>query len=314
MNYKDSQKRVVYLNGELILESEARISLFDSGFQTGNAVFDVERTFNGKPFKLHEHILRLFRSLRYARIDPGLKIGDIERLSMEALNANMHLLKRNDDYFVIQSISGGIDWPKGYKKTDSTVAIYCQPLPFSVYAKNYETGVHAVIPSIRHVPPQCLDPKVKTCSRMHMQIATKQSHLVDPDAYSLLLDIEGNITEIVGANFFIVEDGVLVTPPSRNILCGISRETVFELAKEIKIPVKQVNIQPYDAYNADEAFYTNTSRCIMPISKIDNIRIGNGKPGAITRLLLQTWSKKVGVNIVDQALAHLGDTTSEEMR
>jgi len=128
---------------------------------------------------------------------------------------------------------------------------------------------------------------------------------MDPNAYALLLDQEGNIAEGDGQNFFIVTKGILRTPTLRNVLGGISRENVIELAKEIKIPVKEVDIQPYDVYNADEAFFTATSFCILPVTKFNWTQIDNGKPGPITNRLLKAWSNKVGVDIVEQAISHL---------
>ena len=100
-------------------------------------------------------------------------------------------------------------------------------------------------------------------------------------------------------------NGILKTPSGRNIMKGISRDTVFELAKELEMTVKEVDIQPYDVYNADEVFLRATSFCVLPITRFNWTQIGDGKPGVITNKLLEGWSKKVGVDIVKQALSHL---------
>lgn len=304
---KRARERIVYLNGQFIPESEVRISLFDYGFQEGYQVFDMTRTFNGRPFKLKEHIVRLFCSLRYARIDPGLSPAQIEKISLDVLDKNKHLLEPNDDYWINQTISAGVGWPQvaPSEKGNVTVVIYCVPLPFENWARCYETGVHAVIVLTRRIPSQCVDSKAKVTSRVDLQLAQKEAKLVDPSAYALLLDLEGNITEGAGLNFFIVKEGKLLTPGPCNILLGITRETLIELARAMGIPVKECHIQPYNVYNADEAFYTTTSRVILPVTKVDDLKIGDGTPGAITKRLLKAYSDKVGVDIVKQALSHL---------
>lgn len=302
-------ERQLYLNGRIIPESEAKVSLFDYGFQEGYGVFDIARTFNGRPFKLREHIDRLFRSLRYARIDPGLSPEEIERISLHVLELNEKLRGGNDDYWINQTVSGGDNWP--LPPRNPTVAIYCVPLPFARWAKYYETGVSAIITSVRRVPPECVDSKAKVLSRMNLQLAQMEANRVDPGAYSLLLDLRGNITEGTGLNFFMVRNGELLTATPCNILCGVSRAMVMDLARELGIEVKECDFQPYDVYTADEAFYTTTSRCIVPVTKVDHLTISDGTPGPVTSQLLKAWSKMVGVDIIQQALSHLEKSESK---
>ena len=306
MTSSEQNKRQLYLNGQIIPETKAKISLFDYGFQEGYGVFDMARTFNGKPFKLREHINRLFRSLRYARIDPGLSPEEVEKISFKVLELNESLRGENEDYWISQTISKGDNWP--LPPGPPTVAIYCVPLPFARWAKYYKTGVHAVITSIRRIPPECVDPKVKALSRINLQLAQIEADRIDPGAYSLLLDLKGNITEGTGLNFFIVKNGQLLTPTPCSILCGINRETAMELARELGIEVRECDLQPYDVYTADEAFYTTTSRCILPVTRVDGLVISNGAPGPVTLQLLKAWSEKVGVDIVQQALSHLKES------
>ncbi len=303
MTLNEHNERQLYLNGKIIPESEAKISLFDYGFQEGYGVFDLARTFNGRPFKLKEHVDRLFRSLCYVRIDPGLSSEEMEKISLQVLEMNENLRGEKEDYWIAQTISGGGNWP--LPPTGPTVAIYCIPLPFVRWAKYYETGVHAVITCIRRVPSECVDSKAKVLSRMNLQLAQIEANRVDPGAYSLLLDLKGNITEGTGLNFFIVRDGELLTSTPYNILCGVSRATVMDLAKELGIKVKECDFQPYDVYTADEAFYTTTSRCIVPVTQVDGLTVSDGSPGPVTFKLLKAWSRLVGVDIVEQALSHL---------
>ena len=195
----------------------------------------------------------------------------------------------------------------GVKVTDvvsPSICIRVAPIDFTEYARFYNTGAHVVFARTRSYPPQSLDPKVKHYSRMNFTLAELEAADVDPEAFPVLLDLEGNISENIGGNFFIVTKGVLRTPGDRDILKGISRMTVGDLASQLGIPMVEGDIQPYDAYTADEAFLTTTSYCVLPVGRIDNRPIGEGAPGPVTKSLWAAWSEKVGVDIVDQALRY----------
>ena len=125
---------------------------------------------------------------------------------------------------------------------------------------------------------------------------------MDPGAYAFLMDMDGNLTEGTGYNFFMVTDGVLRTAGDRAILQGVSRGMVFDLAEQLDIRVVEEDLQPYDLYTADEAFISTTSPCVLPVTQVDKRQIGDGKPGPVVRQLLAAWSEAVGVDIVDQAL------------
>lgn len=302
--------RIVYLNGETVPESEAKISFQDSGFLLGCAVYEATRTFAHKPFKLKNHIDRLYRSMHFARIDPEMTKEQMEKTTLEVLEKNLPLIGRNEDYWIYHYVSRGLYRGLSFyanpirQDGQATILIYCLPIEFGAFAKYYLTGVHAVTPSIRRDPPMCLDPKMKTINRLNCVLAELEARLTDPEAWSLILDIDGNIAENKGGNFFIVKDGGLRTPGPRNILCGISRQTVLELAAELKIPAKECDLQVYDAINADEAFFTTTSYCILPVTGINGLIVGDGVPGPITKRLLAAWSEMVGVDIVQQALSN----------
>lgn len=301
-------ERVVYLDGKFLPESKAKISLFDAAFIHGDSVQEVLRTFNWKPFKFDRHMERLWCSLRCAKINLELSLDEIKKITLKLLKLNKPLYSKNEDSWIVCQISSGIFsvWrEKGIKYKDSTVGIHFKPIDFRKYANYYKIGIHAIIPWIRRVSPQSIDPKMKQGSRMDLNIACREVKNMDPNAYPILLDQEGNIAEGDGQNVFIVKKGVIQTPTLRNVLGGISRETAIELAKELKITVEEVNLQPYDLYNASEAFLTGTSFCIFPLTKINWVTIGDSKPGPITNRLLDAWSKMVGVDIVKQAMSHL---------
>ena len=137
---------------------------------------------------------------------------------------------------------------------------------------------------------------------MSFNIAHCEARDVVEEAMGILMDAEGNRTEGTGYNFVLVTDGVIRTPGDETLLQGISRGTVFDLAEQLQIPHVEEELQPYDLYNADEAFFSSTSFCVLPMTMADKRDIGDGKPGHITRQLLAAWSEMVGIDIVDQAV------------
>ena len=291
----------VYLNGQFVPASEAKVSVFDRGFRLGDAVFDTARTFRHRPYKLREHLERLERSLRYIRVDAGLSLDEIEAITLQIVERNIPLLQENDDVWIHQVISRG----QLRQSASATVVIMTEPLPFQSFARYYTVGVPLITPSVRHTPVQSVEPRAKTVSRLNLVLAELEAQQANPDAWALLLDLEGNITEYTSGNFFMVRKGTLLTPFERASLGGISREIVLELAEELGIPTREAELTPYDAYNADEAFLTSTSKCIIPVRSLNGINIGAKMPGPITRRLLDTWSARVEVDIVAQALSHL---------
>ena len=125
---------------------------------------------------------------------------------------------------------------------------------------------------------------------------------MDPNAKAILTDADGNLTEGIGYNVLMVTDGVIRSPDDRSIIQGVSRGMVFDLARQLEIPFVEEDLQPYDLYTADEAFFSTTSRCIEPVTRVDGRQISDGKPGPITQQLLAAWSEAVGMDIVDQAV------------
>ena len=149
---------------------------------------------------------------------------------------------------------------------------------------------------------------MKTTSRMYFHLAEMEAREVDPQAYALLLDLDGNVCETSpGGNFWIVRGGTLVTPPGRAILQGITRDAVFEVAAEVGVSVVEADFQVYDVMNADEAMITVTSKCLVPATRINGRPIGDGKPGPIVARLQNAWAEQFGLDFVQEALAHLDD-------
>jgi branched-chain amino acid aminotransferase len=299
-------EKIVYLNGSFVPESEAKVSVLDSGFNAGDGVYDVTRTFRHKPFKLREHTERLFRSLYYTRIDCGISVAEMEKTTLEVLERNKPLLRENDDCALWQVVSRGVRSSTGNRVSGgATVAIYSVIVNFPEFASFYVEGAPVVIPSTRRIPPQCLESKAKITNKMNHNIAAFEAKQVDPRAIPLMLDIDGNLSESSAHNCFLVIAGKLCTPTDKNVLGGITKAAIFDLANQLGVEIVEGNYTPYDLYNAEEAFLASTSPTFVPIKTVNGIKIGKGAPGPITLRLIGAWNKMVGLDIVDQGLSHL---------
>ena len=171
------------------------------------------------------------------------------------------------------------------------------------WAKNlFDKGINAVITSQRAIPANLMDPKIKNRSRIFYLMANiEASQFAGEDNWALLLDTSGYISEGTGDNFFILKDNVVITPEGRDILRGISREYVMkELCPQLGLTILEKNIEPYDVYTADEAFMTGTPFCMLPVTRLNGLAIGDGKVGHVFNSILQQWSKNTGVNIAEQ--------------
>ena len=184
----------------------------------------------------------------------------------------------------------------------ATVCVRALPLDVGRLAALFDDGLHAVITRTRSYPPGSLDSKIKHFSRMNFSLAELEAADVDPDAWPVLTNYDGNLTEGTNNNVFLVTDGVIRTPGDNSILQGGSRGMVFDLARQMGVPVVQEDLQPYDLYTADEAFFSRTGPCVLPVTRVDKRQVADGKPGPITRQLLAAWSEAVGMDIVDQAV------------
>jgi branched-chain amino acid aminotransferase len=297
---------LAYLNGQLAPFSQTRLPLSDQGLVMGASVTEMARTFGHVCFRLGDHVDRLYRSLRHVGFPIELTPTAFHDTVLDLVRHNATLVPEHHDLGVSMFVTAGTaliySGERGRRTARRpTVCIHTFPLPFELWSGKYAMGQHVVTPSIRHLPPECLDPKLKARSRMHWYLADEQARLVDPQAISLLLDRNDNITETSTANFFIVTAGErVITPPPRNTLQGISQLVVFELCSALQIPCEQRDFQTYDVVNADEAFTTSTPYCILPVTKINGKPIGTGRPGSMFARLLDAWSQQVGLDIALQ--------------
>lgn len=306
-------QRQVYLSGQMVAEADAKISIFDSAVLLGDTVTESTRTFGHRPFKLEQHVARLYKSLKVTRIDPGMSEEEMLDVTLRLLQANLPGYREEEDCWIVHNISRGLSIPgpdPTVQRGSATVMIYTQPMDLRGWAKFYIEGCHAVTAMSRIIPSQSLDARIKNRSRMAYTLAEMEIKLVDAEAQSVILDIHGNVAENKGGNIFIVSNGVLKTPRSTNCLAGISRETVMQLANQGNICVEETELQPYDLYTADEVFFTSTPYCIMPATKFNGLPVGDGRVGSVTQRLLASWSELVGMDIVKQAREQLSRSAS----
>lgn len=297
-------ERVAYVNGEILPESQASVSINDRGFLYGDAVFDTTRTFNGEIFRLEQHLDRFYESLRYMRIDSPVDKAEMKEITLKILDKNLEILPEGDDYWVSQRVSRGVrGLPGGMKPT---IVIECFPLPLQERAEYYRDGIKMITSSIRRTAPESLSPRAKMHNYINLIQAELEVQSQDSRALALLLDVNGNLCEGHGANIFLVNKGVIYTPREQFVLAGISRQVTIELANNLGYEIKETDLDVFDAYTADEIFVTSTSFCICPVSMINGLQVKSKTvPGDVTLELQTAYSKLVKMDFVKQYLDKL---------
>ena len=299
-----STERVAYVNGEILPESQASVSINDRGFLYGDAVFDTTRTFNGEIFRLEQHLDRFYESLRYMRIDSPVDKAEMKEITLKILDKNLEILPEGDDYWVSQRVSRGVRGLSSGMKP--TIVIECFPLPLQERAEYYRDGIKMITSSIRRTAPESLSPRAKMHNYINLIQAELEVQSQDSRALALLLDVNGNLCEGHGANIFLVNKGVIYTPREQFVLAGISRQVTIELANNLGYEIKETDLDVFDAYTADEIFVTSTSFCICPVSMINGLQVKSKTvPGDVTLELQTAYSKLVKMDFVKQYLDKL---------
>ncbi len=299
--------RIVYLNGEFVPEDQARISIFDSALIIGDMAFESTRTFRGEPFELGTHLDRLFGTLEILKVDCGLTQEELEAITRETYAQNRETEPAAMEWQIVHNISpgpGALYRPAfSDEELRPTVCINCWPMipQLAAMAPLYEQGVRLVIPEQRAMPPSLINPRAKTRSRVHAKLAQLEAEAIDPGSWPLLLDVEGYLAEGPSWNVFLVRDGRLLTPSTRNVLPGVSRTITLNLARELGIPTKEADLTPHDARTAEEMFCTATSFCVLAVRAFEGHALGKALPGPVTRRLIDAWKKQVGVGFIEQS-------------
>lgn len=287
-NEVSAQERVAFINGDFVAENDAKISIFDHGVLYGDAVYDTLCSWDGRVFKLDRHLKRLYASLHAVR----LNIPYSPQAMRDAVVRTVAMNRLRNAYIKILATRGvaalpGID-PRG---CTPNVIIFARPYYHLSQPEDEDAGIRTKVASVRRIPAQCLDPKIKNVNYLNLIMAKWEGIDAGVDDV-ILLDLDGFVSEGPGYNLFIVRSGRLITPPD-NSLMGITRETVLELAGELDLPSSEQRFTPFDVYTADEAFFSTTAGGIVPITEVDGRRIGDGRVGSWTRKIRQAYMNLV---------------------
>jgi branched-chain amino acid aminotransferase len=277
--------QLIWMDGKLVPEEEAKVSVFDHGLLYGDGVFEGIRAYHGMVFRLDEHITRLERSAKAIMLDIQMTHEELCNAIVETCRAN----DIHDGYIRLVVTRGvgdlGLDPRKCPKPTVFIIAANIQLYPPELY----ETGLSLITCATRRNATDACDPGIKTLNYLNSILAKIECNLAGVSE-GIMLTREGMVSECTGDNIFVVADGTLVTPPiSAGILNGITRGVVITLAEELDIPVEERMFPVAAVYTADECFLTGTAAELVPVVQVDGRIIGDGNPGATTKRLLEGY-------------------------
>jgi len=272
----------IYIDGKFYSEANAKISVFDHGLLYGDGIFEGIRFYNGRVFKLEEHLQRLWDSARSICLEIPMTMRDMTEAVLETIRQN-----RLRDGYIRLLVTGGIG-NLGLNPTQckspsviiiaATIALYHEDF--------YQKGLTIVTCATRRSNPAALNPAVKSLNYLNNVMARIEANLAGADE-ALMLNDAGNVAECTADNVFVVKHGQIFTPPvTAGALRGITRSVVFEIAAELGVKVRETDITRHDVFVADECFLTGTAAEIVPVVKADGRSIGSGKPGPITTRII----------------------------
>jgi branched-chain amino acid aminotransferase len=272
----------IYIDGKFYPEAKAKVSVFDHGLLYGDGIFEGIRFYDGRVFRLEEHIERLWDSAHSICLDIPMSKREMTEAVLETIRQN----DLRDGYIRLLVTRGvgdlGLD-PRRCKRASviiitATIALY----PREIYQK----GLSIVTCATRRTSPSALNPAVKSLNYLNNVMARIEANLAGADE-ALMLNDAGNVAECTADNVFIIKRGQIFTPPiTAGALRGITRAVIFEIAAELGIKILEANITRHDVFVADECFLTGTAAEVIPVIKVDGRPIGNGKPGTITARMI----------------------------
>lgn len=278
-------QQLIYIDGKLYPREEARVSVYDHGYLYGDGVFEGIRTYNGKVFKLREHLVRLYESAKSILLTIPYSLEEMEGAVLDTVRKN----KLKEAYIRIVVSRGVGDLGLDPRKCPSpTVVIIVDKI--SIFPQElYEKGLRVITVATRRNIPDALDPKIKSLNYLNnilVKIEANQAGVLE----AIMFNRSGYITEGSGDNIFIVRRGRIVTPPPYvGALEGITRELVMALAREKGYPVVEQPFTRHDLYVADECFLTGTAAEVIPVIDVDGRQVGDGVPGKVTREIMETF-------------------------
>lgn len=276
----------VYANGDFVPQDQAVTSIYDHGFLYGDGVFEGIRAYNGRVFRLDEHIDRLYDSAMAIMLDIPLSKDEMKQAILETIRVNDLV-----DAYIRPIVSRGIgDLGLDPRKCPvPNVFIICQPWG-AMYGDLYDKGLSAVTVTVRRNAPESLSPNIKSLNYLNNILAKIEANQKGGDE-AIILDVRGNISEGSGDNIFLIKNGTILTPQVMNNLRGITRAAAIKIAQDLGYPLLETDLGLFDLYTADEVFVTGTAAEIAPITTVDGRPVGDGSVGTITKELMQKFGK-----------------------
>ena len=292
----DSQKKAttapareltIYLDGKFVPESEAKVSVFDHGLLYGDGIFEGIRFYNGRVFRLEEHLDRLWDSARSICLE-------IPTSRAEMTEALLETIRRNDlrEGYIRQIVTRGVG-NLGLNPTQcKRPSVIIIATTIALYPKEVcEKGLSVITCATRRTGAAALNPAVKSLNYLNNVMARIEANLAGADE-ALMLNEAGNVAECTADNVFVIKKGQIFTPPiSAGALRGITRSVVFDVAAELGLKVIETDVTRHDVFIADECFLTGTAAEVIPVVKADGRTIGTGKPGSITMRIIERFRK-----------------------
>jgi branched-chain amino acid aminotransferase len=280
---EDFSEGAAFVDGTYVPIAKARVPILDAGFIRSDCTYDVVSVWDGKFFRLADHLERFERGMRELRLSIGLERSDVAEVLAQLVR-----LSGLRDAYVEMIATRGLVVSRDPREFENRFYAYAIPFVWiSPPAQQEEGGLHLIISSVERISDRSVDPTVKN---FHWGDLTRSLfEAFDAGArHALLVDRDGNVTEGAGFNIFVVRDGALATP-ERGVLLGITRKTVIELAAEAGIAVRQGVVTAAEVRAADELFLTSTAGGVMPVTMIEGRPVGDGTPGKITTILRQSY-------------------------
>lgn len=277
----------IYLDGKFVEREDAKISVFDHGLLYGDGIFEGIRAYNGRIFRLKEHLDRLWASAKAINITIPIQQKDMEKAVIKTLLAN----ELYDAYIRLVVTRGRGDLGLDPRKCTLPPSIIVITDNISLYPEElYEKGMDVITVSTRRIRQDSLSPNIKSLNYLNNILAKMEATRAGV-MEAIMLNAEGYVAECTGDNIFLMKNGILYTPPgSEGALMGITRDAVIELAKnKLKISVREERISIYNVYTADECFLTGTAAEIIPVVTADSREIADGKPGKMTVKLIKEF-------------------------
>jgi branched-chain amino acid aminotransferase len=276
---------ILYVNGDFLPASQAKVSVFDHAVLYGDGVFDTMVASNDRIFHFEKHVDRLFESAHAIKLEIPIAREKLSDLIQETYRRN-----NLDLAYVKVVVTRGVGPTPLMSPVGCVPSVIIFAVPYLRLSKTEEPdgGISMITSSLRRVPSEAVNARIKSCNYLNHVLMRIEATDRGADE-ALELDMEGYVCEAPGYNVFVVKRGSLITPRD-NILRGITRQTVIDLCNEFGYPVTEGRVETFDIYNADEAFLTSTAGGIIPIASLDGRTVGSGRRGPVTRAIAEAYN------------------------